>query len=114
MLRLSCLPSLMDGVLLVILRMRPASPKSTVSGHREIIIIIVRETIAIRGERDIPRDAVSGGTPSNKAMEKICMQETAPAGKVVKKRREEGKRKKKKTISRQKINKIKSRVSFKE
>jgi hypothetical protein len=49
MLRLSCLPSLMDGVLLVILRMRPASPKSTVSGHREIIIIIVRETIAIRG-----------------------------------------------------------------
>jgi hypothetical protein len=59
-------------------------------------------------------DPVSGGTPSNKAMEKICMQETAPAGKVVKKRREEGKRKKKKTISRQKINKIKSRVSFKE
>jgi hypothetical protein len=69
--------------------MRPASPKSTVSGHREIIIIIVRETIAIRGERDIPRDAVSGGTPSNKAMVKICMQETAPARTRLKKRRKE-------------------------
>jgi hypothetical protein len=84
----------MDGVLLVILRMRPASPKSTVSGHREIIIIIARETIAIRRERDIPRDAVSGGTPSNKAMVKICMHETAPAGKVEK---ESKKRRQKKT-----------------
>jgi len=70
-------PVVQTGFFWVILRMRPASPKSTVSGiswdhyHH-------RETIAIK--KGDSGDAVSGGTPSNKAMEEICMQQTAPAG----------------------------------